>query len=203
MCRALHPAGTPQRGLLVLHDVLDRWVRSRPIWNQHAYAVTNVDDKGTIPKTSAWKQNWKDPKLNNFRQNVQGVLDTQAAPDLTSASDAPPGEHTVFACDSGTIHLKARVCNRGTGPVGAGEPITFYEGAAAFGMKICTTQTAMALASGTCEVVGCDWVSAPSSPPDVQVRADDDGTPTMGVTAECQEANNLGTLRGISCNAIN
>ncbi len=203
VCRALHPAGTPQRGLLVLHDVLDRWVRSRPIWNQHAYAVTNVDDKGTIPKTSAWKQNWKDPKLNNFRQNVQGVLDTQAAPDLTSASDAPPGEHTVFACDSGTIHLKARVCNRGTGPVGAGEPITFYEGAAAFGMKICTTQTAMALASGTCEVVGCDWVSAPSSPPDVQVRADDDGTPTMGVTAECQEANNLGTLRGISCNAIN
>ncbi len=201
VCRALHPAATDQQGVLVLNDVLDRWVGSRPIWNQHAYAVTGVDDDGRIPKTSAWKPNWKDPKLNNFRQNSPGSLDPQAVPDLTAASDAPPGTHAMLTCDSGTLHLKARVCNRGTGPVGAGMPVSFYEGAQGTGRLICTTQTAGALAPGACEMIGCDWPNAPKNPTDVAVKADDDGMGKSEAT-ECKEANNLGSLLGIFCDQI-
>ncbi len=202
VCRATHPAGAAQHGILVLHDALDRWVDSRSIWNQHAYSVTNVNDDGTIPKTSAWKQNWKDPKLNNFRQNVQGALDPQNVPDLTAAGNAPPGVQVSLSCDAGTLHLKARICNRGTGPVAAGEPVTFYNGSkAAGGAPICTGMTTMTLAPGTCEVVGCDWANAPTSPTDVEVHADDDGT-GKGTSTECEESNNLGTLKGVKCDTI-
>src|SRR5207302_2136926 len=50
-CRAPHPHGV--QGIRVYKDAQNRWVRSRTIWNQHAYAVTRVAENGTIPKTSA------------------------------------------------------------------------------------------------------------------------------------------------------
>ena len=42
VCRALHPPGVGLTGLRVLRDALDRWASSRPMWNQHAYSITNV-----------------------------------------------------------------------------------------------------------------------------------------------------------------
>ncbi|HZS39695.1 MAG TPA: VCBS repeat-containing protein [Polyangia bacterium] len=203
VCRAQHPVGTSERGILVLHDAQDRWVSSRPIWNQHAYAVTNVNDDGTIPKTSAWKNNWKDPKLNNFRMNVQGALDPKAAPDLTSTGNAPPGMHVTLNCDaSGTLHLEAKLCNRGTFPVGGGEPLSFYAGSPPTSTTpICTAMTTMTLMPGQCEVVGCDWVNAPTSPTDVTMMANDDGTGASNVS-ECDGTNNLGTLLGVVCNPL-
>lgn len=44
------------------------WARTRPIWNQFAYHVTNVEPDGTIPATP--HVNWLTPGLNNFRVNV-------------------------------------------------------------------------------------------------------------------------------------
>jgi hypothetical protein len=35
-------------GVRVFADAEDRWVGSRPVWNQHAYAVTGVGDRGEI-----------------------------------------------------------------------------------------------------------------------------------------------------------
>jgi hypothetical protein len=202
VCRASHPVGVAQQGIIVLHDVLDRWVSSRMLWNQHAYDVTNVNDDGTIPKLSQWKQNWKDPKLNNFRMNVQGALDPLAAPDLTAASNAPPGQHVQLSCDgNGTLHLEARVCNRGTGAIAPGEPVSFYKGAPPAGPALCTGMTKTVLQPGTCEVVGCDWAHAPTDPTDVTVVADDDGT-GKGTSSECKEMNNLGTLLGVKCMTI-
>ena len=49
-CRAQHPNGsganTLQHGIRVLNDRLNRWASSRPMWNQHAYSVTNINDDG-------------------------------------------------------------------------------------------------------------------------------------------------------------
>ena len=38
-----------------------------------------------IPALADWKQNWKEPKLNNFRMNVQGELGPEQVPDITSS----------------------------------------------------------------------------------------------------------------------
>src|SRR5262249_24362930 len=154
---------------LVLHDALDRWVASRPLWNQHAYSITNVNDDGTIPKTSQWKPNWKDDRLNNFRVNVQGSLQGRAAPDLTAAGDGPPGVHTPLTCAGGRVPRSARVSNRGAPPTAPNEPVSFYVKAASGMPPICTTQTTKPLQPGECEVVGCDWQNAPNSPMDVRV----------------------------------
>ena len=99
-CRAAHPHGLS--GIRVYEDANDKWVRSRTIWNQHAYSVTNVNEDGTIPKTSSWKNNWDDPTLNNFRQNVPGDANGKATGDATA------GASDTFGCGGGEVRSAAR-----------------------------------------------------------------------------------------------
>ena len=88
--------GSP--GLVVFADTEDNWVRTRRVWNQHGYSVTNIQEDGTIPASP--EPNWLNPRLNNFRQNTQPD-DIFAAPDLaivalTAAADlCPLTEFTV------------------------------------------------------------------------------------------------------------
>ena len=44
--RLLHPARTGDTGIIVFEDVANKWTRTRRIWNQHAYHVTNVNEDG-------------------------------------------------------------------------------------------------------------------------------------------------------------
>jgi len=196
VCRAAF--GGDVSGIRVYRDVLDRWVSSRMIWNQHAYSVTHINDDGTVPKTSAWKQNWKQQGLNNFRQNVQGDLDPTSTPDLTAK------KQTQLSCDSeGNMLLELQLCNRGTQPVGAGVPVTFYKGPPTSGDVICTAKSAAQIDPGKCEPVSCLWSGAPvGSPTDVYGVADDDGTGKGGTTTECEEGNNTTLIKGVSCASI-
>ena len=41
----------PTTGIHVFGDSADRWVATRPIWNQHTYHITNINEDGTIPRT--------------------------------------------------------------------------------------------------------------------------------------------------------
>jgi hypothetical protein len=181
-CRASHPHGT--NGIRVYRDANDQWVKSRAIWNQHAYAVTNVGDLGTVPKTSAWKANWLDKSLNNFRQNVPGSANVQAVPDLTSKSAG------AFTCTGGKAHLSAIVCNRGADKAAAGIAVSFSSA----GMTVCGATTTGVLQPGVCETVTCDWASPPKTGVDVTVSADGGGSVT-----ECHEGNNTGTIPAVFC----
>lgn len=190
-CRAARPIGT--KGLRVYQDSMDRWVRSRMIWNQHAYYVTNVNDDGTVPATHAVMSNWLDPTLNNFRQNVPGDAIPGASPDLTTSG-------TPLFCDMSGAHLTARICNRGTEPVGSGVTVGFYAGdPAAGGTRICAAASLSDLVPGMCETVECIWPDAPMMPPgvDVHVVADDGH-----VAGECREDNNITVFNGAYCGAI-
>lgn len=190
-CRAARPTGT--KGIRVYSDAADRWVRSRMIWNQHAYYVTNVDDDGVIPRTSEAASNWLEPSLNNFRQNVQGDAIEGASPDLTSSGNP-------LTCDDAGARLSARICNRGTEPVGSGVTVGFYLGdPAAGGTLLCDAGSVADLVPGMCELVECPWADAPSmSPgPDVYVVADNGH-----VATECREANNVTVFRDVYCGRI-
>jgi hypothetical protein len=181
-CRA---AFTRKRsGVRVFGDVLDRWASSRPIWNQHAYSVTNVEDDGTIPRTSMARPNWDVAGLNNFRMNVQGTPSPQAAPDVTARGAPLSGP-----CGDLGMTLLVNVCNRGAAPVGDGIPVTFYEGATI----LCTGRTEVAIAAGTCAPASCEWVGGRAGPHEITVVADDDGT-GAGQAGECTEGNNRATL---------
>ncbi|MBK8259234.1 MAG: hypothetical protein IPK82_42080 [Polyangiaceae bacterium] len=184
-CRASHPHGVS--GIRVYNDANDKWVRSRMIWNQHAYAVTHVNEDGTIPKSSEWKNNWEDPVLNNFRTNVPGEQGGTATPDATAGASAG------FTCDGTTATLTAPICNRGSAPVGPGIKVGFYLGTT----LVCSTQTQKSLFPDQCDIVTCAWDGAPKDPADavdLTVKANDGG----GVT-ECKDGNNEGIVVGVYC----
>src|SRR5258708_29082810 len=111
-------------GIRVYRDKLDRWASSRSMWNQHAYSITNIDDKGTIPKTSAWVQNFKEPTLNNFRQNRQGGTSSDLA-DITGALDL--NDACALTKDGGVV-FTGHICNRGLRGIASNMPATFYLG---------------------------------------------------------------------------
>ena len=105
-----------QAGVRVFGDANGTWVRTRSVWNEHAYHVTNVNDDGTIPQHEP--ANWTQPGLNDFRQNKQPASEF-AAPDASCRSRRLPG----------STELVATVRNIGQAALPAGVVVGFYEGA--------------------------------------------------------------------------
>jgi RHS repeat-associated protein len=62
------PAGRQDTGIVVLQDVANAWMRTRRIWNQHSYHITNVEENSTIPLVESAP--WLVPGLNAFRTNA-------------------------------------------------------------------------------------------------------------------------------------
>ena len=152
------PDGSPApTGIRVIGDQRGNWVRTRRIWNEHAYHVTNVDDDGTIP--DAERASWT-VGPNSFRQNVEaaGLFN---APDLTAADlridysrcgETPP-----------VVLLEARVLNQGASGAPAGVPVAFYDSDAS-GVTLCSPPptTTRSLLPGESDLVRCAW-SAPQT----------------------------------------
>jgi len=187
-CRAAHPHGVS--GIRVYKDANDKWVRSRTIWNQHAYAVTHVNEDGTIPQTSQWPTNWNQAGLNNFRQNVPGTPNGLATGDATA-------QPSSFTCVAGAAVMNAPVCNRGADSMPIGILVGFYAG----GMQVCTAVTKTVLDPEECEIVSCTWADPP---PAVDLAVDVTVTPNAdGAYAECKDENNDAILPGVFCDDIN
>lgn len=108
--------GTQQTGVRVFGDELGLWVRTRRIWNQHQYHVTNINEDGSVPTQEP--ANWLTEGLNNFRQNVQPEGEF-SAPDLVVDLRAE--------CMDGYQAI-ARVRNIGQASVPAGVIVGFYDG---------------------------------------------------------------------------
>ncbi|MBK9752085.1 MAG: VCBS repeat-containing protein [Nannocystis sp.] len=194
VCRALHPPGVGLTGLRVLRDALDRWASSRPMWNQHAYSITNIDDDGGVPKTSEWAANFKQPELNNYRQNRQGDTPATALPDITGALD----DQTCVAGQTKVV-LKSTVCNRGKKAVGANLPATFYLGDPKDGKVLCVAYTSEPVPVSECREVSCELDEGVDGI--ITVVVDDDGQGGQ-VALECFENNNTDTIEVMDCQPI-
>ncbi len=177
-------------GIVILRDEQDRWAASRPVWNQHAYAVTHVGDHGETPKTSSVAINWKDAKLNNFRQNVQGGLDALGEPDLTAGGDVG-----AVKCNGTLATIEAKVCNRGTLPMVSGTEVAFFEGSET-GKELCTAPIPIALGVGECLVVSCQ-AELGGKTIDVFVKVD-----PKSQSKECWEQNNAALYKGVACGQV-
>jgi hypothetical protein len=181
-------AFTPNHGVYVLRDERDRWAASRPIWNQHAYSVTHVGDRGVIPRTSEVAINWRTAGLNNFRQNTQGDLEALGVADLTASVRGV----TPLECRDGVATVRARVCNRGRLPLGGGLVVALREGAFD-GPELCRTTIDAPIDTGTCVDIACS-APAPEAAVDIYVVPDPDG-----LIEECHEANSWGRLENVLC----
>jgi len=180
-------------GIRVFGDSADLWVRSRPIWNQHAYSVTHVDDKGGIP--AKMERNWDKKGLNNFRANVQGE-GLFLAPDLKGVSITAK----TFGCPA-VLVLRAQISNVGSMGVAAGIPVSFYLGTTLATAKLLkTVLTPLPMLPGQAQLISLKYTvpAGTKGPFDFWVVVDDDGT-GKGKETECNETNNAAHLKGASC----
>ncbi len=184
-CRSA-PQPTPEAGIRIYQQ--DSWPSTRQIWNQQAYSFTNVNDDGTIPKTSAWKKHWLDKKTNGYRLNPAGQL-----PPAASIADVTAGATDEFVCGNKEALLSAPICNRGAETVPAGLKVSFMAGKS----LACSTSTTKDLDKNSCEKVSCSWSAVPQSVADavdVAVIADSDDQ-----VIECKESNNSGVVLKVFC----
>jgi|LNFM01.1.fsa_nt_gb hypothetical protein len=192
-CRASRERGP--NGVRVFSDVMDRWVGSRPVWNQHAYHVTNIEDNLRVARTSMARRGWRTAGLNNFRTNVQGRAGMIGVADATA-------QGASWSCEAdNTAILRARVCNRGAAPISDTVSVGFYNGepGAMSTMRLCAAPLGRTLNPGACAEVTCRWPGAgmTAMPVDVRVRVDDDNA-----VRECREQNNRAVISRVVCPMI-
>lgn len=197
--------GGPSRGIRVIRDSENRWVSTRPVWNQHAYSVTNVCDgfddslcpgvtnrPGAIP--SGRVSNWDVNHLNNYRQNVQGE-GLFLAPDLVISD-------IEGVCGVDGMTLEITVANEGSRSVIEGLNVAVFAVIDGVEELITVLQTTQLLPPGGKETLIYEWEDAPfelgdGEEPEIIARANDDGTGQRQYR-ECNETNNE-TVEVISC----
>ncbi len=156
-------------GLRVFQDQNNAWVRTRKIWNEFNYRVTNVNDDGSIPRHEA--NSWQ--VTNTYRTNLQPSYAGSAVPDVSASY--------VQIQDRGGLSpstLTVRVGNAGGYPLDPGIKIAFYKNAV--GTLIAVGQTTKLLVPGDYEDVSISVSGSLAGVSQLIIVADDNGA---GVTA--------------------
>ncbi len=180
--------GTRTSGIRVFGSANDDWVRTRRIWNQHAYQITNIEEDGTVPTQEP--TNWTQPGLNNFRLNRQPGSEF-AAPDAVVSLQVSCADRSLIAT----------VRNLGEAALPPGVRVEFYSGTAPGGTKLGEGVTTVALGPVQAQHVVLQPASVPSA---VQNGA----TPAYAVvsvpagTVECREDNNTSDPAQANCGSV-
>ena len=184
----------PRHGVFVYGDANDKWVRTRRIWNQHAYHITNINAGGVLPDPEV--ASWLPPQgFNNYRVSTQGA-GVFNAPDLRVDLEV-----SSVPCPTG-LELRARVKNAGSLGVPAGIEVVFYLGTDATGTVIGQSSTTKGLLPGESEVVTQLFTLGTETPP-FEFFVTVDGTDASGGTVdECFEDNNDASAGGVDCPSV-
>jgi len=179
-------------GLFAFGDLNDKWVRTRQVWNQHSYHVTNVDASGTVPPVES--NSWTGSGLNNYRQNVQGA-GVFNAPDLSVSGLSI----NTTDCPS-SIDIQAQIANTGSLGVESGVPVGFYQGVPPNGvlLEIATTTTALLPGQTETLVSSFEPDAGDIGPWDFYVTVDDEAA-GISLALECGEDNNQGSVGAAKC----
>ena len=189
-------------GVMIYSDPGHKWMPARPVWNQHTYHVTNVNDDLSIPEheTPSWTV-W-----NGYRQNEQGIAGKPGGiGDFTARMPILPDTGPMDCNDHWTLH--AQICNRGAGTVQKGVPGAFYLsdprliGDGGGPAPLCKVTTSKSLVPGACEQLTCDWRRPSQIKGDLWFRANDDGA-DFPKREECRVDNNVLLEKDQRCKSI-
>jgi hypothetical protein len=192
-CPTYGPNDKPRHGVFVYGDAADKWVRTRRVWNQHAYHLTNIGGDGKVPQHEP--PSWVvPPGLDNYRQSSQGA-GVYNAPDLQVSLAAG-----LASCP--VIHLDALVQNHGSLGVAAGVDVSFYAGTSPNGTLVTTKKTSVALLPGQYEVVSADYTAPQLGTPYAFYVVVDGNASGQGGVSECLEDNNDAAVSDVVCRII-
>lgn len=185
MCQK--PGGT--HGVRVYGDANDRWVPTRPVWNQYAYHVTNFTFNAGVWNVPTHEvPSWT--TVNNYRQNVQGGV-LFPVPDLQVTLETSP------ECP-GQVHLVAEVSNHGSAGVAAGVIVDIYRtdaNAQSPPELLATVTTSKTLLPGAWERLATTYPV-----PDVSIEMSFEATVDPGAEVEeCLEDNNVSEIVAAEC----
>jgi hypothetical protein len=181
-------------GVFAFGDPDDRWVLTRPIWNQYSYHVTNVSSAGQVPAIE--DDSWTVPGVNSYRQNVQG-RGIFNVPDLEVTLEA------TDACAEASVILSAVVENAGSRGVPPGVTLEFHRVAPDPAGLVAAAVTAGVLLPGGSERVTVTVTDIPfETDLEFEVRVDPAaGVGDPGAVAECDETDNQARATA-SCDPI-
>jgi predicted Rdx family selenoprotein len=192
-CPGYGSGEAPRHGVFVYGDANDKWVRTRRIWNQHAYHITNINAGGVLPNPEL--ASWLPPQgFNNYRVSTQGA-GVFNAPDLRVDLEV-----SSAACPVG-LELRARVKNAGSLGVPAGVAVAFYFGNDATGTLLGEASTTKPLLPGQSEVVTQVFTIGTQVPP-FAFFVTVDGAGVTGTVDECLEDNNEASAGGMECPGV-
>ena len=171
--------GSKQSGIRVFGSASGSWVRTRRVWNQHTYHITNIEEDGRVPASEV--ANWTQPGLNNYRQNRQPEGEFSAPDAVVSIAPKCTGDYG----------LVATVRNLGSASLPSGVVVGFYSGDAP-GTKLGEGVTVKTLYPAEGEAV---TLLLPNAPPEVvngsvKVYAVVDDTMEPHGWHECRTDNN-------------
>ncbi len=177
--------------LSVFGSVDDVWAPARPVWNQHAYHISNVNDDLTIPDEAT-------PAFSHSNTWHSALTDLWEPLGVDLYAEVL--EVCTDDCDEGIVWVTVRLLNRGPQDAAAGVDVTLYAKVDGVLEVVATAVTDAPIASG--------WASDPielqvpaqslEGATFVSVVADDDGTGT-GAVDECNEGNNYDERFGPFC----
>jgi hypothetical protein len=125
--------GVKTSGIRVFGSKNGGWVRTRRVWNQHAYHVTNVNESGLVPaiEPESWST-WNGRRYNTYRSNPRSF---GVAPNLliSAVQFSSPGAACGMLTDELTITFQ--VDNTGDLRVGPGIVIGFTGDWSGFGVE--------------------------------------------------------------------
>lgn len=179
-----------RRGVFVYGDANDRWVRTRRVWNQHSYHITNIEVSGGVPAPEP--PSFGPSGFNNYRVSSQGK-GVGNAPDLRVDFEV-----STASCPA-TLLLRARVTNQGSLGVAPGVKVEFFAGTDATAPLLAAKATTKVLLPGQSEVVSLD-VPGQGSASSYFVRVD--GAGGVSLVQECLEDNNSAGATGIRCPTV-
>jgi len=163
-------------GIRVFQDKNNRWVKTRKIWNQHSYHITNINDDGTVPavEQNSWEVH------NTYRLNTTPGQSVTAVPDLTAGR--------LHVIDNGVgqpVTLQVRIGNAGAFASSESLLVTFYAGDPALGGTELGTVTLENLAPGTYQDVQLEGVELLDFNQGIYAVVD-----ASNMLEECNETNN-------------
>jgi len=180
-----------QSGVRIFGDTAGKWVRTRRVWNEHAYHITNVEEDGSIPTQE--KPNITQAGLNNFRQNKQPGSEFAAPDAIVSIEPICSGEYA----------LVATVRNVGEAALPAGVIVGFYKGNPPGGVSLGTGQTTKTLypAESQSILLPLPGVSSDVTSGQTPIYAVvDDTTSPHPAWTECRTDNNTSAATSGACN---
>ena len=186
------PGYKQRKGVFLYGDTKDQWVPTRRVWTQHTYHVSNATSAGNVPDSEI--DNWKNPELNNYRQNVQGE-GVFNAPDLTVQLSIG-----LMNCPD-QLELIATVRNEGALGVPSGIAVDFYAGQDATGVLLGSDVTMKALLPGGSTKVKLLVPAPPGAESQDYFVEVDSASKGDGAVLECNEDNNDGLTTMARCPA--